>query len=121
MTLLTYKQQTHISSLNSEQIKELQTILKKIGHNPGVIDGIYGNDTLFAFNQFKKKYQLTNSGIWGPTTAEFLTELLDGKLDIDEIEAPSSKQIETTTQGFSTPSSIDWTDFSCPISKYFTV
>ena len=113
--LLTIKDTTHIKDLSSEQIKELQELLEEHGHDVGEIDGIYGNNTLFAFNQFKKKHQLTHPNFIGITTVQHLLDF-----EYEEETAPDQEPPVAPDNGY-TVTSINWSDFNCPIGKYFTV
>lgn len=118
--LFSIKEATHIKDLPSPLILELQTILERLGHDVGEIDGIYGNNTLYAFNKFKEKHKLTNPGLIGPTTINYMVVALEDSLDYGEKENSICKKQPV----FSDPQlvkTIDWTNFSCAISKYFTV
>ena len=53
-----------------EEVKNIQTRLKKWGYYEGSIDGIYGTATKNAVIQFQKKNGLTADGIAGPKTLE---------------------------------------------------
>ena len=53
-----------------EEVKNIQTRLKKWGYYNGSIDGIYGTATKNAVIQFQKKNGLTADGIAGPKTLE---------------------------------------------------
>lgn len=105
----------HIKDLTSEQILELQQLLELHGHNTGGVDGLYGNNTLYAFNQFKKKHNLTHPNFIGVTTVEHL-------YDFDHREeAALSNPPPIAPQSGYTLTAINWSDFNCPIGKYFTV
>ena len=51
-----------------EEVKQIQTKLKRWGYYNGSIDGIYGTQTLNAVKSFQKKNGLTQDGIAGPAT-----------------------------------------------------
>lgn len=61
----------HISKLSSIAVKELQILLNKNGYSL-IIDGICGEKTITAFNQFKEKYKLTNKNEIGKMTLDYL-------------------------------------------------
>lgn len=105
----------HIKDLSSGQILELQKLLVEHGHDVGKVDGVYGNNTLYAFNKFKEKCELTNPGEIGPLTVDYLF-----KADISEGEKENEKQPVAPDVGY-TVGKIDWSDYNCPVSKYFTV
>ena len=51
-----------------EEVKQIQTKLKRWGYYKGSIDGIYGSGTLSAVKSFQKKNGLTVDGIAGTKT-----------------------------------------------------
>ena len=54
----------------SDEVKQIQTKLKRWGYYNGAIDGIYGTGTLNAVKWFQSKNGLTQDGIAGPKTLE---------------------------------------------------
>ena len=50
------------------EVKALQENLKKLGYDPGTIDGVYGTKTVNAVKSFQKDYNLTVDGIAGMAT-----------------------------------------------------
>jgi hypothetical protein len=60
---------------------DVQTKLKKLGHDPGPIDGIYGPKTRAAVIQFQRFADLKVDGIAGPRTREALDFWLNFKGD----------------------------------------
>ena len=52
----------------SEEVKQIQTKLKRWGYYNGALDGIYGSQTLSAVRWFQSKNGLTVDGIAGPKT-----------------------------------------------------
>lgn len=56
----------------SEEVKQIQTKLKRWGYYNGNVDGVYGSDTLEAVKKFQKKNGLTADGIAGKSTLEAL-------------------------------------------------
>lgn len=59
-------------------VMEIQSLLKKIGYNPGPIDGYYGPKTRDAVISFQKDNNLTPDGIIGPQTYKLINVLLRG-------------------------------------------
>ncbi len=53
-----------------EEVRNIQTRLKKWGYYTGSVDGIYGTATKNAVIKFQKKHGLTADGIAGPKTLE---------------------------------------------------
>jgi len=59
-------------------VMEIQALLRKIGYNPGPIDGIFGSSTQQAIIQFQRDNGLTPDGIIGPRTYSVLERLMLG-------------------------------------------
>lgn len=59
-------------------VMEIQALLKKIGYDPGPIDGVFGTKTQMAVVEFQKDNGLTADGIIGPKTYRELEPLLLG-------------------------------------------
>lgn len=59
-------------------VKIVQSILSKIGYNPGPIDGIYGSMTLRAVRRFQADNGLISDGIVGPNTWGLLNRFILG-------------------------------------------
>jgi g-D-glutamyl-meso-diaminopimelate peptidase len=59
-------------------VMEIQALLRKIGYNPGPIDGIFGQQTQQAVIQFQRDKGLTPDGIIGPNTYNALGKFLIG-------------------------------------------
>ena len=55
-----------------EEVKQIQTKLKRWGYYNGNVDGIYGSQTLSAVKYFQRKNGLTVDGIAGPATLKAL-------------------------------------------------
>ena len=51
-----------------EEVRQIQTKLKRWGYYKGNVDGIYGSQTLEAVKYFQRKNGLTVDGIAGPAT-----------------------------------------------------
>lgn len=54
------------------EVKNIQTVLKKLGYYTGSIDGIYGSGTKNAVLRFQRDCGLTQDGICGPVTLLYL-------------------------------------------------
>lgn len=59
-------------------VMEIQSLLKKIGYNPGPIDGYYGPKTRDAVISFQKDNNLSPDGIIRPQTYNLINVLLRG-------------------------------------------
>lgn len=57
-------------------VKQRQMNLKYLGYYRGYIDGIVGNGTISAYEQFQKDYNLKLDGIYGTQTDAKLIELI---------------------------------------------
>lgn len=55
-----------------EQVRVIQTKLKRWGYYDGVVDGIYGSETANAVRYFQRKNGLTADGVVGPATLKAL-------------------------------------------------
>lgn len=53
-----------------EEVRQIQTKLKRWGYYDGNVDGIYGSQTLTAVKYFQRKNGLSVDGIAGPKTLE---------------------------------------------------
>ena len=51
-----------------DEVRQIQTKLKRWGYYNGNVDGIYGTQTLNAVKSFQRKNGLTQDGIAGPAT-----------------------------------------------------
>ena len=61
-----------------EEVKQLQTKLKRWGYYTGAVDGIFGSGTKKAVEHFQRKNGLTVDGIVGSATAKALGLKLSG-------------------------------------------
>lgn len=59
-------------------VMEIQSVLLKIGYNPGLIDGVFGRKTEQAVKQFQKDFGLTEDGVIGAETFNVLQRFLLG-------------------------------------------
>ncbi|MBZ4645935.1 MAG: LysM peptidoglycan-binding protein [Clostridia bacterium] len=59
-------------------VMKVQAVLKKIGYNPGLIDGVFGEQMQQAVIQFQKNNGLNSDGIIGPDTYQILERFLLG-------------------------------------------
>lgn len=60
-------------------IKQRQMNLRFLGYYGGAIDGIAGNGTISAYEQFQRDYGLSVDGIYGPMTNAKLIEVIKAK------------------------------------------
>ncbi|WP_125154319.1 M14 family metallopeptidase [Clostridium rectalis] len=60
------------------EVMEIQSILKKVGFNPGKIDGIFGKNTENAVKKFQRANGLTETGIIDEKTDKLISKLLMG-------------------------------------------
>ena len=59
-------------------VMKIQALLRKIGYNPGAIDGVFGKDTESAVMRFQSNNGLTPDGIVGDKTYRILEKFLLG-------------------------------------------
>jgi len=59
----------------AEEVRQIQTKLKRWGYYKGNVDGIYGSQTLEAVKYFQRKNGLTVDGIVGNNTWKYLLTL----------------------------------------------
>lgn len=90
-------QTTKVSELNSDQLKILQSALKKLGYYNSTVDGVFGKNTGEAFARWKTDNFLNDTTLIGQTSWVELQK------DAEKINV------------------INWSDFTCKVSKYFTV
>ena len=119
--LLLINNAINIKELSKSQILELQITLTKLGYDAGKADGLYGNNTLYAFNRFKEDLKLTNPGEVGPLTVNYLKLKLEDSLDEKEEESKPHPDQPIFKRPQVVPTEINWLDFASPISRYFTV
>lgn len=111
-----------ITKLTSAEILSLQTVLKSLNYPVGELDGLVGSKTLQAFSDFKKDHYLAMATVLGDTTVKALNLALKRSLDKKEFEPKHADQpIVAPKTVLSPPKEVNWFDFGCPVSKYFTV
>lgn len=86
-----------LSELDANTLKLVQTNLQKLGYYTDEIDGLFGKNTGEAFARWKTDNFLKDTTLIGQTSWE-------------ELQKNAEKIIV-----------INWSDFTCKISKYFTV
>ena len=59
-------------------VKEVQSLLQRLGYYSGAIDGIFGSGTANGVRAFQRDYGLTVDGIVGPMTFNIMEPLLMG-------------------------------------------
>jgi len=59
-------------------VKLIQSLLRRIGYNPGPVDGAFGAQTAQAVAQFQRNNGLTPDGVVGPATWDAFKNLLNG-------------------------------------------
>ena len=64
--------------MRGTDVMEIQALLKKIGYDPGPIDGVFGEKTRQAVIAFQRDNGLTQDGVIGPVTYRALEPLLLG-------------------------------------------
>ena len=106
----------HIRDLSKSQITELQQSLKELGYRIDV-DGIYGNQTIAVYNEFRKDYHLEPPDLIGSFTFEKLKEALD--CDDREEEKPKAQQSNSQPNAYHP--NVNWSDFNSKVSKHFIV
>jgi peptidoglycan hydrolase-like protein with peptidoglycan-binding domain len=78
-------------------IKEIQTVLKKLGYYTGTVDGVSGSKTENAIKKFQKDNKLTADGIVGNGTSKLLLAAADKTTTSVSVSsnAMSIKEIQT--------------------------
>lgn len=66
------------TGLKGSDVMKIQALLRKIGYNPGLIDGTFGNATQQAVIEFQRNNSLIPDGVIGTNTYKFLEPLLLG-------------------------------------------
>lgn len=110
-----------IERLAKEDVILLQRYLTELEYECGEIDGIVGKKTKEAFNKFKVDQHLTNPDEIGATTIKVIEQALKKHRDNEERENLISVLQPKLTEELKVPRVINWMDFNCPVSKYFTI
>lgn len=63
---------------NNTEVRILQERLKELGHDPGVIDGLWGPYTKAGLQQFQTVAHLVVDGIYGPKSRAALDQAVNG-------------------------------------------
>lgn len=63
---------------NNTEVRILQERLTELGHNPGVIDGLWGPNTKAGLKQFQTVAHLDVDGIYGPKSRAALDQAVNG-------------------------------------------
>jgi peptidoglycan hydrolase-like protein with peptidoglycan-binding domain len=79
-----------ISEIDTDTVKEIQTLLKQKEIYQGDVDGIAGELTYKAFAEFKESVWLENPDTLGRTTAAALLEIAENHQATDELTKPYS-------------------------------
>ncbi|HWP80450.1 MAG TPA: M14 family metallopeptidase [Candidatus Acidoferrum sp.] len=64
--------------MSGTDVMEMQATLKKMGYNPGPINGQFGAQTRSAIQRFQSRFGLTPDGIVGPATWRVLERFMLG-------------------------------------------
>jgi len=65
------------------KVMEIQSLLNKLGYNPGDIDGIYGTRTMQAVSRFQRYFGLPATGIVDDATYKLMNRFLLGMILIE--------------------------------------
>jgi N-acetylmuramoyl-L-alanine amidase len=106
-------------------ILQIQEALKKLGFNPGVIDGKAGKITKKAVEAFQEKYGLVVDGKAGPQTKKVLLEAITPpkskkpEPDKTPMQNPAPELVFTSSEGLPPPnlSSLKLLDTKRPIDE----
>ena len=58
----------------SDRVREVQRTLRRLGHRPGPVDGLFGPLTEAAVKRFQRRHRLERDGVVGPVTLGHLRE-----------------------------------------------
>ena len=90
-TAFAHDSSTLFNGCRSDEVKELQQALIKLGFLKGNADGIFGNNTENAVRRFQKKNKLTVDGLAGAKTRELImSKAQDKKETSDPVPSPDS-------------------------------
>ncbi|QLE54746.1 D-Ala-D-Ala carboxypeptidase family metallohydrolase [Nostoc sp. TCL26-01] len=90
-----------LTEVDTDTIKEVQTLLNKKGLYKDDIDGVVGDLTKKAFAEFKESVWLDSPELLGPTTAATLLEIAEDHQTIEE-QTQKLAPIPTSTLGTKT-------------------
>ncbi|PZN06492.1 MAG: hypothetical protein DIU69_13160, partial [Bacillota bacterium] len=74
-----------------QAVRELQEALKKLGYDPGPIDGIFGERTEQAVRAFQKAARIAVDGVVGPQTWGAIEAALAAKQEAKPAPKPAAK------------------------------
>ncbi len=66
---------------SGDEARGLQSMLARLGHSPGALDGIFGPKTEAAVRAFQGEQELAVDGIAGPNTMGALEEAIKNKVE----------------------------------------
>ena len=92
------------------EIRNLQTALSRLGHDPNGIDGKYGQGTFAAVQAFQKANGLQADGMAGPNTMAAMKKALDDKFEKNKVspdDAATDNQAQADTAGPNTDAATD--------------
>lgn len=64
--------------MSGTDVMEIQAMLRKLGYDPGAVDGVFGPRTQQAVLQFQRDFGLTADGVIGPNTHRAMERYLLG-------------------------------------------
>lgn len=64
--------------VSGTDVMEMQATLRKIGYNPGPVDGVFGSQTQSAVRRFQRRFNLEADGIVGPMTWHIMERFMLG-------------------------------------------
>jgi len=74
-----------------QAVRELQDMLKRLGHNPGPIDGVFGPKTEAAVKAFQKAARIAVDGVVGPQTWSTIEAALKARQEPKSDPKPEPK------------------------------
>lgn len=105
-----------IEKIDSNLCREIQSILVELDLLDKA-DGILGVNTITAFKRFKAINYQSDPTLLGAGSAKLLLSAIDKNTNnVNETQDNNKAPDNGYTVG-----KIDWLDFNCPVSKFFTV